>query len=403
MSIDTEHLYLVIVHSFMAVQVADIVVPHTAADMIVGDSATGAPPVDSAEPSRPDSTDTDAADIDTMPIYDASSKSTLIPDNVNAPPPAPATPIDMQQGSSLARLPAEILTRITRWLTTPEYSAVRRTCKMVERKTFSQWSHEFFRKKQFMISSFSLNALIEIAEHPELKFVLRHLIIASDTIEVNSHHLLSRTDAQIKARVAAGEDQHFLLATGNWITKLGTAMKLLPNLTTIDIRNFNSRTRFRDGPNAAWKSYGMPTLQATTGFSPEFPAGHPQHYDRLLNGVLLAIGASGVQPPNLEVIVRGAGVSDVGLFIPETLRAKLQPFFQNLRKFHVDVVDSGTRLCTDHRNLKKFISYLPNLTWLRVNMHNYMIGTAGPEASFWEWLGRDPSDVRAVCCKQIRC
>jgi hypothetical protein len=85
-----------------------------------------------------------------------------------------------QAGSPFAQLPAEVLTRITRWIPTPDLSAVRQTCKVIERKTFASWSHEFFRKRQFMISTFSLQTLLDIAKHEHLGPMLKHVCISTD-------------------------------------------------------------------------------------------------------------------------------------------------------------------------------------------------------------------------------
>ncbi len=57
---------------------------------------------------------------------------------------------------------------ITYYLSTPELGNVRLTCKALERSLFNFFSHEFFRKKQFMMFEDSLSALIEISKHPAL-------------------------------------------------------------------------------------------------------------------------------------------------------------------------------------------------------------------------------------------
>lgn len=87
---------------------------------------------------------------------------------------------NLQSASPLAQLPAEVLTRITRWLPTPDLSAVRLTCRAIERKTFASWSYEFFRKRQFMITTFSLQTLVDIAKHDQLGPMLTHVCIATD-------------------------------------------------------------------------------------------------------------------------------------------------------------------------------------------------------------------------------
>lgn len=91
---------------------------------------------------------------------------------------------NLQSASPFAQLPAEVLTRIARPLSTPELSSLRLTCKSIERKLFASWSYEFFRKRQFMISTFSLQTLINIAQHEHLGPMLKHVCIGLDTVYV---------------------------------------------------------------------------------------------------------------------------------------------------------------------------------------------------------------------------
>ena len=73
-----------------------------------------------------------------------------------------------RDSSLLTQVPVELLLRITYYLSTPELGNVRLTCKALERSLFNFFSHEFFRKKQFMMFEDSLSALIEISKHPAL-------------------------------------------------------------------------------------------------------------------------------------------------------------------------------------------------------------------------------------------
>ena len=66
--------------------------------------------------------------------------------------------------SPLLRLPLELLLRITYHLTTPELGHVRLTCRQAEAALFRSFAREFFRRKRFMLTEFSLRALVDISK-----------------------------------------------------------------------------------------------------------------------------------------------------------------------------------------------------------------------------------------------
>ena len=68
----------------------------------------------------------------------------------------------------LVYLPAEVLLRIARNLTTSELGKMRLTCKAIEKPLFLSFAHEFFRKKQFMFFEDSLQALVDISRDPSV-------------------------------------------------------------------------------------------------------------------------------------------------------------------------------------------------------------------------------------------
>ena len=74
----------------------------------------------------------------------------------------------MVTAPDLLRLPPELMLRISTYLTTVELGNFRLTCKDVERNLFKSFALEFFTKRQFMITQFSLEALAGIANHPTL-------------------------------------------------------------------------------------------------------------------------------------------------------------------------------------------------------------------------------------------
>ncbi|GMK57419.1 hypothetical protein CspeluHIS016_0402530 [Cutaneotrichosporon spelunceum] len=276
---------------------------------------------------------------------------------------------NVQAGSPLAQLPAEVLTRITRWIPTTGLSAVRQTCKVIERKTFASWSHEFFRKRQFMISTFSLQTLLDIARHANLGPMVKHLCIATDKpIEI-----FRGSAANSLAAKRARQDQNYLLNTGVWIEMLTEAFKMLPNLETVDIRDFNSATRFRDGPDAKWYSYGSTTLFSECGMRPALGEG-AFDLDRLFQGIVVAAGRAELTAPNLEVITRNMALTDA-FYVSPAIKPAVAKYLGQLKKLHL-VLHSAVP-----EPLEDFLHLAKNITWLRVNH----FGRASSDR-FLEWL-----------------
>jgi hypothetical protein len=150
----------------------------------------------------------------------------------------------------LTNIPIEVLLRITHHLTTTELGNVRLTCRALEQSLFHFFSHEFFRKKQFMVSDFSLQTLVDISKHPTLSQVLTHVIIATDfvTSYVHSSSVPSQRDALTDHRTA----YEWLVSAGLLKDMLAEAFRNLPNLEIVDIRDFNAKSRSRDGTGTEW-------------------------------------------------------------------------------------------------------------------------------------------------------
>ncbi|KAG9971971.1 hypothetical protein KCU98_g13542, partial [Aureobasidium melanogenum] len=69
---------------------------------------------------------------------------------------------------ALLDLPPELLLRVSAFLTTSELGKFRLTSKNIEAVLFDSFAREFFTKKQFMLEQLSLQALIDISNHPTL-------------------------------------------------------------------------------------------------------------------------------------------------------------------------------------------------------------------------------------------
>jgi hypothetical protein len=69
---------------------------------------------------------------------------------------------------NLLELPLEVLLNITTFLDTPSYGNLRLACTSMEKNTFDAFATEFFTIKQFMVTSFSLQTLLDISQHSTL-------------------------------------------------------------------------------------------------------------------------------------------------------------------------------------------------------------------------------------------
>lgn len=96
---------------------------------------------------------------------------------------------------NLLRLPPELIIRVSSHLTTPELGYFRRTCKHVEANLFDTFAREFFTKRQFMIEHISLQALVDIANHPVLSRRLTEVIIGLDAIPQDPDYLTATSKA----------------------------------------------------------------------------------------------------------------------------------------------------------------------------------------------------------------
>ncbi|CAK7225304.1 hypothetical protein SBRCBS47491_005841 [Sporothrix bragantina] len=304
----------------------------------------------------------------------------------------------------LARLPIELLLRITRHLNTTDLCAVRLTSRTLERALFHSFSHEFFRRKQFMLTDLSLQALIDIAQHPAFSQTLRHVSIGLEKFSLAPIQDF-RTPEQAIAFQTGAAQQQSLFMTGRGVQLLATAFALLPNLETVDIRDFYSHTRYRDGAYVPWRSYGLQRTQESmddvtsqTLLSAGQDTAFPSQAFAL---VVAALAQANARPRNLEVMLRSrthgltGAAFDLTSFsgVPnDTTDASSPPqvptlgVLAGLRRLHLDLQFTqqagwGTRLsAADFRGnrfqevsvaglpLHAWLAHCPEIEWLRLNL-----------------------------------
>lgn len=190
---------------------------------------------------------------------------------------------------------------------------------------------------------------------------------------------------------------------------LAEAFSNLPNLETIGMRDFNSRTRFRDYLSGMeWRSYGANTYQRDTGLalaraSPPGPFGPaqlsldnnwPLYEARLFIGLLQALGKSGSYPKRFEVILRNVGLFDMAFDLPRFFESVIDPVLARLDTLFLDLSedqypamtrsgpDQAPSNCTNYF-LRGFLSRVPALSSLRLN---FAMSDHRKTCDFLSWL-----------------
>lgn len=297
--------------------------------------------------------------------------------------------VNQQLDSRLAQVPVEVLVRITYFISTNDLANVRLTCKVLERNLFNFFSHEFFRKKQFMVSSASLQALVDISRHPALSSCLKHVIISTDRLVSMSMRppMGQATAAQMQCANFARAENRSLLVTGTCRDMLAAAFRNLVNLETVDIRDFNAYSRNRDGLGVPWRSYGAATLERATSMpvSGQPPYSSDGYATQLFSAVCAGLAAAQSRPRSIEVLLRDHrwGLKDDGFFIPPQLRPSMVPLLAELQSLHVDLDQTDGLFL-----IRKFLSLTKNLTWLRLNFRERLKRSKEEVAdAFLSWLG----------------
>lgn len=273
-----------------------------------------------------------------------------------------------------------------------------------------------------MIDEFSLQTLVDISQHPALSKAITHLIIGLDELGAVDHqsselHSLSEFHRWRAADCA----QKALLYGGGAVHLLSQSLQNLPNLKTIDLRDFNSNTRFRDATPGRevplWRSYGSSRYQNWPRASRWLlsPAPPTNFTDTVFLVVLTAVGQSPTTLQSLEVILRNrriclqddafstSGVSDTHL--ADALRV--------LTKLHLDLGSSrgslgaplgvfSSRLPASMPQhewfdpsmayLRHFLTLTPNLKWLRLNFYGHSHGgsSSSHSSKMIAWLALRP-------------
>ncbi|KAI4736554.1 hypothetical protein E4T50_12951 [Aureobasidium sp. EXF-12298] len=309
---------------------------------------------------------------------------------------------------ALVDLPPELLLRVSAFLTTTELGNLRLTSKPIESVLFDNFAREFFTKKQFMLEQPSLQALIDISNHPTLGSRLSEVVISTHVLPSDSD-IVSPTS---RAMYAAGHvNHHVLMASGQALHMLSDAFSNLPNLRTVGLRDYNGLGRYRDGKFATWKSWGwsfgwegLPTYDPndrSTQLSLETISPEP-----ILPLLFYALGHARVLPESIHVFLRKRSKLTQQSFniLDGYLGDKIRPVLGNMKELMLAIgndtiphhyshfVKFAKSNIANNLPLARLLQRTPKLETLRLNFEPGQRFAS----DFLHWLG-SPVPTQAPC------
>ncbi|GKT41301.1 uncharacterized protein ColSpa_01482 [Colletotrichum spaethianum] len=319
--------------------------------------------------------------------------------------PIMVAPTDPQSSSPFNKIPLEVLLRISSLLNTTDLGALRLTCRSIEQSLFNTFMKEYFTKRQFMLTEFSLQALVDIS-NSRLSDCLDHVIIGLNGF---TRHYFHPGKEACETRYREAQADHFALVnSGQHVVMLAEAFRNLKNLKTVGIRDYNSRARsLRDGFTATWASYGATTLEKETEVNLfRVPIDEIQAYtNKVFISVFTALGNAGARPKAFELLRKSQGVPSDDAFnlFTKYLKPKVAPVLESLETFMCVVnvangpfritapvagADDNTAFSRRRHDylLRLFLGYMPNLKHLRLNF-SHPGNNSDAVDHFINWLG----------------
>ncbi|KAI0842856.1 hypothetical protein F5Y06DRAFT_256267 [Hypoxylon sp. FL0890] len=303
---------------------------------------------------------------------------------------------------NLTTLPLEIIIQIASYLETPDYQAVRLTCRGIEASLFRAFALQYFRKIQFMRTEYSLQGLIDISKS-RLSSYLKHVIITSQVL--NPKAALHARWRPGNIELDAGEerynrmcdDQVVLLNTGYDQHMLIEAFRNL-KLDAVGVRGQQSHHAYHGS-----SSYGIShikretsvNLRADIACAGEF--GQKTTYARCLQNVLLALGKSGSTPKRLEVDMYNSKTGDDAFNIPPFMEKVVSPVLSNLEavnlRFHPRSEPSQRLIAPKGQPQHKIETYyLRKLLSQMTQVKRLHIDSPQQPRAFFEWLAAPVSN-----------
>lgn len=284
--------------------------------------------------------------------------------------------------TSLHSLPVELVCQIFDRLDIPDIFNFRLVCRDVHSKTFDTFAKQFFTMKQFMLSSFSLQALTDISQHKPLSPYMQRIIVGTDYISdpanKRDHDYSEKASSDIdvivlkRAHFRFFAEQEYMWHLGVHARMLSAALKGFRNCHTIEIRDYNCR-RARDGKE--WRSYGAHKIKAETGFFP-LRTGPESRDEPIATQIFTAVVSAAVTagfPLNslLVTFLHGPvwdrdGMLPHAFYIPSDLAVEYKAVLEQLDTLTLAVRTQGDEVPFTHE-LCSFLCLACNLTSLRLN------------------------------------
>ncbi|KAF2424912.1 hypothetical protein EJ08DRAFT_736918 [Tothia fuscella] len=278
-------------------------------------------------------------------------------------------------------LSQELILLVSRHLGTEDYGNLRRTCSYIEKQLFEDFAKHFFTTRQFMLTHYSLQTLIDISNHDALGGHLRKIIIGTNIIAEPASGQFIRTgtggtgptDQQRAYASKEYLDQQYLTSMGGDVSMLTDAFRRLSNCREVEIRDYNSGTRYRDG--ADWKSYGATKYELLSGLHIELGLTYTTtNVDRsgwlshVFSVVLSAIVESRLNCEALMVTTRYQGLEAKAFHFPAWRQSELETSLKQLKTLQLNLHSLGDPSGHQGVNVyKSMLRLMPNLTSLRYN------------------------------------
>ncbi|KAI0126766.1 hypothetical protein BJ170DRAFT_684343 [Xylariales sp. AK1849] len=295
----------------------------------------------------------------------------------------------------LLLIPNEVLLMVCSYLGVEDQGALRLSCKGVEQAILHQFARQRFMDRRFMLTEFSLNALLGISRSKFSSSLRRVTLIPTffDPRKLNPH--APQNAAQKKAFLDESTNQAMLLHSGQDIALLHEAFSGLSCIEIVGVED-------RQGPNTA---YGAKTVEAKIGGL--FMSSHDSSEFKSICVIKLlrTLGTSKSHPKTLEFRLGGGPVYGYAFDVPTYMKRDIQPVLSALDQLsvHIGYCLSSYRSITptdqlsevDTFSFRIFLSLLTGLKCLRI-CRAFDRDDQDPNIASGEWLkvGQDRDFMR---------
>ncbi|KAI1376346.1 hypothetical protein F4677DRAFT_419633 [Hypoxylon crocopeplum] len=302
---------------------------------------------------------------------------------------------------NLTSIPLEVLLQITSYLKTPDYGAMRLTCKHIEISVFRTFAQKYFTKIQFMRTEFSFQALVDISTS-RLSSYLKHVVVGTDVLgtgipdrligpsgdrTVNKWDRYNHLRADQLAFFNTSQDQQMLV-------------EAFRNLD-LDVVEIRAPGRAEYGLYDA-VCYGTSQIFRETSINMRWEAPYINRSSREANAsclqtVLFALGKSGLKPKKFKLAMTVTSLNDSAFNIPGFMGKVVSPMLHDLETLDLAVDPNSTEgmrlIAPKGRPLRQINTYYLRKFILQSSQVTRLCLAKLPESDgFFEWLA-SPSPI----------